>query len=247
MSNHSRSRACGGDGGRHGQVGFGWISLDSALLTQARPHFPPPAPRSPRAHVSREEVGFGRTCLIRPPSLEPARTSRHPCFPSPNEPTFHKNRSDLVGFAWIRLSPSTPVRISRQPCPLRHEPTSRENRLDLAGFTRIRPSPPQARSRFPPAAPLRQEPTLHEKRLDLIGFSWIRPFPPSVPLHGLSNPQSAIRNPNPAARAPFPMSPRPEIIRSPASSAVQPCVRLVTAGHREDIFDRCNILLPACD
>jgi len=30
-----------------GKVGFDWICLDSAFLTQARPHFPPAAPPSP--------------------------------------------------------------------------------------------------------------------------------------------------------------------------------------------------------
>ena len=40
--------------------GFGWIYPDSALLTQADPRFPPPVSASPRAHVSREQVGSGR-------------------------------------------------------------------------------------------------------------------------------------------------------------------------------------------
>jgi len=142
-------RSLGGVGTR-----FGWICLDSPLLTRSRPHLPPPVPfrqTKPTFHKNRSDlVGFTQIwpphsspsalpppCPFRqmdprltrigriwsdspgfgPLHSSPSRISRLPCTLRQTKPTFHKNRSDLLGFPWIAPGLPRSTRPSLNPSP----------------------------------------------------------------------------------------------------------------------------------
>jgi hypothetical protein len=172
--------------------GFGWISPDSALLTQARLHFPPASPFAMNPPLTRTKLDLVGFPWIRPYSLKPIHTARRP---HSREPTSHAERLDLLGFPWIRpcsLNPSTlfPTRNS-----LRNYATvltfnfiafrvdfRRPNRRDFrrlkvaaTGFCPLRLCGLCVLKCLWVAAAYRSG--SYESKLDLVGSTWIRPFP----------------------------------------------------------------------